>query len=197
MFRLNQIIQICDPIICSMARRVQGQYLLKKKFSNNELKVNLAQRSLSLSIRWCVCVYVCESLLPCKCWRTSVGHRAKPWISTILLCSSAGGKEVWFACRQSQRVSLTLQLLHHIGYVHRRPTIVPWRRHVDSLQLSHKVGHWCREQEILHSCPEWDIPSAPPSLSLSLCLPLCLLSLQEQVQLNLRFHAGTSRLIVQ
>lgn len=44
------------------------------------------------------------------------------------------------------------------------------------------------KQEILHSWPEWDIPSASPSLCLSL-----LISLQGQVQLDLRFHAGTSR----
>lgn len=58
-----------------------------------------------------------------------------------------------------------------------------------------KVCHWCWEQKNLHNCPEWDIPSAPPSLSL--LLSLFLVSLQDQVQLNLRFLAGTSRFTVQ
>lgn len=58
-----------------------------------------------------------------------------------------------------------------------------------------KVCHWCWEQKNLHNCPEWDIPSAPPSLSL--LLSLFLVSLQDQVQLNLRFLARTSRFTVQ
>lgn len=58
-----------------------------------------------------------------------------------------------------------------------------------------KVCHWCWEQKNLHNCPVWDIPSAPPSLSL--LLSLFLVSLQDQVQLNLRFLAGTSRFTVQ
>lgn len=33
-----------------------------------------------------------------------------------------------------------------------------------------KVGHWCSEQKILHNCPEWDIPSATPTLCSSLSL---------------------------
>lgn len=90
------------------------------------------------------------------------------------------------------KVTLTLQLLHHISYVHRASTKVSRISHVVSLQLQHKLGHWWHEQETLHSCLERDIPSAPPSF---LCL--FLVSLQDQVQSSLRFHAGTSRFTVQ
>lgn len=47
-------------------------------------------------------------------------------------------------------------------------------------------------QKIVHNCPGWDIPSAPLPLLLLLS-SLLLISLQDQVQLNLRLHARASR----
>lgn len=52
-----------------------------------------------------------------------------------------------------------------------------------------KVGHRRWWQRILQRRPEWDIPSATPSPS---SLFLFLVSLQDQVQSKLRFHAGTA-----
>lgn len=119
----------------------------------------------------CVCVSMClwASCLA-KAGKLQMGTQPRHWISTISPCSSAGGTNVMSISQLSKRVTLTLQFLHHISDVHRRSTELPWRGHVVPPQLYDKVGHWCWEQKILHNCPEWDIPSAPPSLSLSLLL---------------------------
>lgn len=124
--------------------------------------------------KW-VCGFVCASMCVwafclAKAGKLQMGMQPRHWISTILLCSSTGGENVLSASQLSKRVTLTLQFLHHISDVHRRSTKVPWRGHVVSLQLYGKVGHWCWEQKIIYSCPEWDIPSAPPSLCSSLSL---------------------------
>lgn len=145
-----------------------------------------------------VCVYKheCVSIMS----KLQMGMQPRRWISTILPCScsssssSAGGERVLSVSQLSER--LTLQFLHHISYVHGRSTEVPRRSHVVPPQLCDKLGHWCWEQKrSFTTVPSGTSPllRSPPSFSLSGFL----ISLQDQVQLNLKFHARTSRFPVQ
>lgn len=118
-------------------------------------------------------------ILPCK---LQLGMQPRHWISTKGLCSR---REGWVICNPAikKRMALTLEFLHHISNVQMLP-----RSHVVPLRRKWQGG--------LVMCGRsftTVLDGTSPLLLLLLPSSLLLISLHDQVQLNLRLHAGASR----
>lgn len=117
-------------------------------------------------------------IVPCK---LQLGMQPRHWISTKRLCRRREGWG-WFICNPAiKRMALTLEFLHHVSNVHMFP-----RSHVVPLQWQ-GGSVMCRRSFTT-------VLDGTTSLPLLLLLSsLLLISLQDQVQLNLRLHARASR----